>query len=402
MEQAPDTTFAHLAEEALALCAHIRGAECRLIELIGKLDATDPWPSEEPDCAHWLAHHGGLDLVTAREKVRIARALDALPEMTSAFQSGELSYSKVRAITRIAEPDTESELVELAKHDTAENVVRIVRARRQADHLSVTGAALNAWKHRYLDCHSAQDGSVVFEGRLPAELGALLLQALGRASEYLYANSFPTDAIGRASDPRPAEEDPARQPAQARRADALALLAERFLATSPSADANPNTASDNALNLNTGDRFLITVHASAEALRHNDNSSDVDDPPRFEDGSVAASETVRRLACDASVVPILERSRREPLDVGRKTRIIPPALRRALKRRDGGCRFPGCSHTLFLDGHHVKHWPMAAKRDSIISLAYVGFITASCTRATIGSCRKVETFASTARMARRF
>lgn len=344
MDQAPIDTFEALAAEIVALSDHIQGAEFRLIDRIRRLDALKPWNDEMSDCAHWLNLHCGMDLVTAREKVRIARALDDLPLIQGAFRSGELSYSKVRAITRIAEWDTEAELIELAKGTTAEHVSRLVRARRQADHLSAPGAALNAWKHRYLDYHTATDGSVVFEGRLPAELGAIFLQALQRADDWMRAE----DHDG--SDPRfetrvPDEAVPERQQAQARRADAMALLAERFLATSPS----------NEETLNTADRFQITVHAPAEALPEY-GQVDPTDPAQFEDGSAAAPETVRRLGCDAAVVRILETAEGEPLDVGRKTRVIPPALRRALKRRDGGCRFPGCTHTRFVDGHHIEHW----------------------------------------------
>ena len=195
-----------------------------------------------------------MDLVTAREKVRIAHALDDLPQITAAFQEGELSYSKVRAITRIATWDTEEELIELAQSTTAEHVAKLVRARRQADHLSAPGAALNAWTHRHVDYRVAQDGSVVFEGRL-AELGAMLLKALEQASEWLRSEDQlePWRAF---ADKVPDEAIPEKQQAPMRRADALAVLAERFLARVPEADEA----------LATADRYVITVHAPAEAL----------------------------------------------------------------------------------------------------------------------------------------
>lgn len=344
MDQATTETFHRIANEIIALNGHMQGREFRFIELIRNLDALKPWSSEMPDCAHWLNLNCDIDLVTAREKVRIARSLDDLPLIADAFRRGELSYSKVRAITRIAEWDTEAELIELARSTTAEHVSRHVRARRQADHLAAPGAALNAWKHRYLDCHTAADGSVVFEGRLPAELGAVFLRALERADDWMRAEDH--TAPGPRFETRvPDEAVPERQQAQARRADAMALLAERFLAASPADEDS----------LNTADRFLITVHAPAEALPEYAHV-DPADPPAFEDGSVAATETLRRLGCDAAVLRILETSEGEPLDVGRKTRVIPPALRRALKRRDGGCAFPGCTHTRFVDGHHIQHW----------------------------------------------
>ncbi len=380
MDQAADTTFSSLTAEILSLCGRMRSDERQLIECLRKLDAIQPWPGEEADLAHWLAIHCEFDLVTAREKVRIARALDDLPQITAAFQAGELSYSKVRAITRIAEPESETELIDLARNASAENVVRIVRARRQGSHLNAAGAALDAWKHRYVDYHSADDGSVVFEGRLPAELGALLLQALERASDELFAQGSEGCSATNAAVQPPADVDPARQPAQARRADALALVAERYLAASPDPRVSPDpwATADTTQGCNTADRFLIIVHASAEALRHGDcgiggvdgEAVKHDDPPRFEDGSVTAGATLRRLGCDASVVGIVEGSSGEPLNVGRKTRVIPPAIRRALKRRDGGCRFPGCTHTRFVDGHHITHWADGGETrlDNLVSL----------------------------------
>jgi 5-methylcytosine-specific restriction endonuclease McrA len=99
----------------------------------------------------------------------------------------------------------------------------------------------------------------------------------------------------------------------------------------------------------------VTVHVSAETLRQ-DGALDPDDPPEIEDGPVLAPDTVRRLACEAPIVALVESASGEPLAVGRKTRLISPGMRRALKQRDGGCRFPGCPDTRFVDAHHIEHW----------------------------------------------
>jgi Domain of unknown function (DUF222) len=156
-------------------------AEFRLLELIAELDAQRPWRHEAmPSCAHWLNMHCGIDLVTAREKVRIARALPDLPAIRGAFRDGELSYSKVRAITRIADRENETELVEMARSQTAAQVEREVKARRQAERLQESQAAFTAYRHRGFTCRYDETGSLVFEGRLPAEQGALLLTALDR------------------------------------------------------------------------------------------------------------------------------------------------------------------------------------------------------------------------------
>src|SRR5262249_40316735 len=150
------------------------------------LDAEKSWRHEAmPSCAHWLNAHCGLDLVTAREKVRIAHALPRLPLIRQSFRRGELSYSKVRAITRVADWHNEEALVEMARACTAAHVARHVAALRQADRLSESKAAYDAYRHRTLTCHVDEDGTLVFEGRLPADQGALLLRALDRATEWL-------------------------------------------------------------------------------------------------------------------------------------------------------------------------------------------------------------------------
>lgn len=107
-----------------------------------------------------------------------------------------------------------------------------------------------------------------------------------------------------------------------------------------------------------GDRHQIIVHVSAETLRASATAATCeshDGRCEIEDGPPIAAETVRRFACDASIVALIENEQGEPLNVGRKTRSIPSALRRALNARDRGCRFPGCTHTRYVDAHHIHH-----------------------------------------------
>ncbi len=125
---------------------------------------------------------------------------------------------------------------------------------------------------------------------------------------------------------------------QERRADALAALAESYLSTR-------DVASSSA------DRFQVVVHVDVETLREGSAGR-----CEIERGPSLPAETARRLACDASLLRILENEQGEPLNVGRRTRSIPPAIRRALNTRDGGCRFPGCTHRRYVDAHHIEHW----------------------------------------------
>lgn len=117
--------------------------------------------------------------------------------------------------------------------------------------------------------------------------------------------------------------------------------------------------------MNGGDRNQVVVHVSAETLRHKAAGC-----CEIEEGAALAAETVRRIACDASLVALVENEQGEPLSVGRKTRTISPALNRLLKARDKGCRFPGCTNTRFVDAHHIRHWANGGetKPSNLISL----------------------------------
>jgi hypothetical protein len=105
------------------------------------------------------------------------------------------------------------------------------------------------------------------------------------------------------------------------------------------------------LNGSTGSATELVVHVDERTLRERTAGR-----CELEDGPALAAETARRFGCDASVIVVIDDEKREPLSVGRKTRTIPPAIKRALNSRDRGCRFPGCPNKRYVDGHHVKHW----------------------------------------------
>ena len=121
-----------------------------------------------------------------------------------------------------------------------------------------------------------------------------------------------------------------------------------------------------------GDRYQVLVHLDQDVLGDAGQWA-----PTLDDGTRVSAETLRRIACDAGLVPTLTSgSDAAPgapaavLDIGRRSRCIPPALRRALWLRDRGCRFPGCPHTRFLHGHHIQHWLHggATRLDNLILL----------------------------------
>jgi 5-methylcytosine-specific restriction endonuclease McrA len=320
-----------LGDEIAELSAHLDAATARLLHLIREFDIRGGWGHGFRSCAHWLNWRVGLDLGAARERVRVARALEALPLLSGALARGELSYAKVRALTRVATPETEERLLKVGRAGTAEHVERIVRGWRKVDRQAEARESARQHTSRALHVFQDDDGMVTVRGRLTPEAGALLLQALGAAREILYQRARGT---GMTADP-PTMDPPSLAQQQA---DALALLAETALHHG----IDPGSP---------GERYQVVVHVDALAL------ADPDQPGQsvLEDGACVSAETSRRLACDASRVVMRHDADGRVVEIGARTRTIPPAIRRALHNRDRGCRFPGCGVRVG-QGHHIRHW----------------------------------------------
>jgi Domain of unknown function (DUF222)/HNH endonuclease len=321
-----------LGEHIAELAAQISAATYELLVMLRDFDERGGWAGGFHSCAQWLCWRVGLDPGAAREKVRVARALGALPLLSEAMRRGEISYSKVRALTRIATPANEEGLLDFARAGTAAHVERLVRGKRRVDRIANGEERIHA--ARYLHAYTDEDGMVVVTGRLAPEAGAALLRALDAGVEALYGprRDQPSGAAPEAAD---ASEDAS---VEQRRADALGLVAESALA----ADLDPGTR---------GDRYQVVVHVDAGVLAPGGEGGS----SWLADGSHVSAETSRRLACDSARVVMRHAADGRVLDVGRRTRAISPALRRALEHRDGGCRFPGCSSRL-CDAHHVEPW----------------------------------------------
>jgi Domain of unknown function (DUF222)/HNH endonuclease len=322
-----------LGDEIAELSAHLEAATARLLELIREFDARGGWNSGFRSCAAWLSWRVGLDLGAARERVRVARALGTLPELAQALARGELSYAKVRALTRVATPETEARLLAVGRAGTAAHVERIVRGWRRVDRHAEARETARRHARRALHVYPDEDGMVVIRGRLAPEVGALLMQALAAGREALYQRRRQEDA-----DSQPADVSAETPTLGQQQADALALLAETALhhGIAPGAP---------------GDRYQVVVHVDASVL------ADPEQPGQsvLEAGAHVSAETAQRLACDASRVVMRHAPDGGVVEVGARTRTIPPALRRALQHRDRGCRFPGCGLP-FGQGHHLRHW----------------------------------------------
>ena len=316
----------HLDRDIRNLCQGINAATYELLVLIRQFDERVGWCRWGlSSCAEWLAWRCDLSLATAREKVRVAHALKHLPSIVESFSIGALSYTKVRELTRVAKKSNEQELVTFALNNTAAHVAERCRELRMGSMDSIDIAA-QAIMNRSLRVRRNPDrGTMSVTIDLPIESGELLDKALDKARE----SDQPESA---ASVPEIAEASWSK-----RQADAFMCLIRDYLNCQVSADAS-------GAGTQRSDNYLVTVHVDQSALAGGDGRSSL------------PIESVKRLCCDGSAVVVTEDAG-QPLSIGRKSRIIPTAIQRAVRARDNDrCTFPGCHHRRYLECHHIEHW----------------------------------------------
>jgi len=287
-----------LGERIAEQCAHLDAAMHGVLSDLRTFDQQGGWyAAGARSCAHWLSWRVGWTLGTARDRVRVAKALGGLPRIDEALRRGEISYSKVRAMVRVATPQNEELLLHDARFTTASDLESICRKLQTVQRLS-TRSAEEVAARRQVGRQTLEDGMVKIEAILRPDEAALLWAALG--------------------------------PKVDGRADALVALAKG--------------ATDTTVE--------VIVQVPAAAL-----TGSTDEVATVAGDTHVSAETARRLACDAAIVPLIESASGEIISVGRKTRVLSAALRRALLRRDDGkCQFPGCNARAHLDAHHLQHW----------------------------------------------
>jgi 5-methylcytosine-specific restriction endonuclease McrA len=326
----------------------------------------------------------------------VAHALPDLPKISEKLRLGEISYSKVRAMTRVATAENEEFMLMIARHGTAAHVERVVRNFRKVKRIEALELDNERHYQRKLDWFYDDDGYLVLKGRFTPEAGAVVVKALQLAKDHLFVESKDVSAE------TPEHKD--AYPFEYQNADAMLRVAEGFLAGAghdtsieddddeeipipvtccdrhnaqwraevaeseeseeidesavngeeiANHDAAPTTGTIKSIRKSTGgDRYLVHIHTDINTLKADGDGAQ----SGIDDRANVSAETSRRLACDASVVHWLENHKGEPLSIGRKSRSIPPSIRRALQRRDHGCRFPGCTCVHYVDAHHIKHW----------------------------------------------
>ena len=319
-----------LEHEIATLAAGAGGWMARWLELVAEFDRRGGARRRGfRGTAEWLAWRCGIGSRAAREHVRVARRLPGLPHVRAAFAGGELSYSKVRALTRASDVESEEQLLQVARESTADRLEQFVRSLRSAPSADVD-VANRAHDRRYLEWWLEGDGSLRICGRLPAECGAAFVEAIETAVEALHG--MPAGGEPRERAPVP--------PMGARRADALA---EIMVSGAP--------------------RAQVVLHVDSAALAcAGDDDQRAGEICALEDGPAVPSETARRLACDSDLV-VAARGEDGGLDQGRKRRVVSPALRTSLERRDRRCRFPACARRHGLHAHHIEHWAHGGRTD---------------------------------------
>ena len=336
MQNAPQTLHQRrdeLEARIASSAASANAAQYRLLQAIGEFDALDGWcASGCRSYAEWLSYRIGMTIGPARERVRVARALRELPNISAEMKSGQLSYCKARAITRVATPESDQEWVDLARLSTGRQLEQMTQlhGREKTDAFGEKtehDPSKDTWLRHHFD-----DGMMVIQVRVEPEEGERVLTALRAARDTLRDEGE--------------KNVPAGTPPTM--LDGLEAVAESFLAHGLGARCG-------------GERNMVLLRTSKAQL-----TGETSVGGRIDGGPVVPPETARRLSCDASVVEVVEatevtevvedKHRTRVLDMGRRTRSIPPAIRRALTVRDGGCCFPGCSNTRYVDAHHITHW----------------------------------------------
>ena len=389
-----------LAAEITTLAGRLNAAQYRFLKLLDEFDRAQGWAGPGVrSLAHWLELKCGLGDLAAREKVRVARALRELPLIDASFERGEISYSKVRAMTRAAMPENEKQLLNIARHGTAAHMERLVRVYRRCREQpgAAPGETAIRREERFY-CFAEDDETMVFGGRVSVEQGRLLVKALdamvaemeadereggdgapNAATETAENVSAETSATGfgaglssetsaaasrrnvsaetttAASVPDVSAETlsdagPDRTPLKlfrVRRATALVQIAEHYLAT--------RRGGSGATPMKSSDAYQVFVHVNANDA-HPDNRINGAHTTYTDDRRCLAPHVARQLACDASRRTVLENERGEVLNIGRRSRIVPWHIAHALRIRDGGCRFPGCNQHRWTDAHHIHHW----------------------------------------------
>src|SRR5690606_2424144 len=332
-----------LADEIATFATRIDVAEHALLTRLRLFDVHEAWGDHGArSCAEWLSWRTNLSIKAAREKVRVARALASLPKVDALFGRGELSYSKVRAITRAATAESEQHWIDVALHASASQIERLARAyqRVRNDDFSHHPMDIPRDRRRFVRRSETPGGMIRIEMQLTPEEAAVVWSAMSSALEQTAPVEAPAET--------PVDQTPAgvSYPAtgpeswleiQEQRADAIVDLAQGYLRHQPRT---------------LGSAYELVILTTPDHLQRGPDGVG----GYLSDGTPVPLHIARMLACDGARIDVALGNEGELLDVGRRTRAIPSAIGRALWLRDRGCRVPGCGRTRHLHAHHIQPW----------------------------------------------
>lgn len=381
-----DLEAERLGEQICELAGHQAAAMCRWLLLVAAFHERQGWAVDGIiSCAHWLSWRCGIALGTARDHVRVARRLAALPVTISRFATGELSYAKVRALVRVATPDNEAGLVDMALQAMASQFEQMVREFKRSER-DALGDDARRPKRLYLRSRFDDDGDMIITAKVAPEEGSLvmdLLEALARRESPRATADVSAETREAAADDTAAADNSAVVDNGAAAEDAGAGVS----AETP--DAGPDHGRDHRHDCERAENDIETTpeeqaraaalismaRMAATALQDldDDDTSMVSDRPHLlvhlnidalgrpdgahlDHGPNLPYATACRLGCEGTMAVLVEDQRGNPLHLGDASHGINRAQRRALLARDKGCRFPGCTNRRYLHAHHIKHW----------------------------------------------
>jgi hypothetical protein len=334
-----------IRERLKLLSQEISSQHADLLELLVRFDDQQAWKQSGANhCAAWMNAEIGISTKLSWEYLRVGRQLQSLPTLRALFRVGKLSWSKVRLITRVADGHNEKILCHAALDASVSEVKRLCDGYRWCDKDGDDGEnaentrTMQQWNSRSFTWREASNGSTQIQLVLPPELAQAFLNSVEHCLGELGASDNTMSQ---------------------RRADAAVLMAESSLQGAGKAIA-------------TADRYQVSVSVDESELaliKNSCNTHSINPDHLFTDQNpvipakrptIAGAgpigrETARRIACDCSI-SVNKTKNGEPIDIGRKSRIWPSAMARAIKERDQQCVWPGCDHSRHLHIHHMQHW----------------------------------------------
>ncbi len=334
----------------------------------------------------------------ARERVRIAHCLDELPLINEAFEQGQISYSKVRALTRVATNDNEDYFLIISKYGTIGHMEQLVRKYQQVERNQQPTQQDDQYQQRKLTHYQDDGGMCIINAKLPQEEGGLIVKAIEKVMrlqnkpmpsvigysepQNVKQSAFAETPSTESANPEPKTAEPELSAsAEAfsielviseleiiesatfaqKRADALSAIIEHYIAS------DTNDSDEGLKSLAGHERCQVVLHLDVETLKqdhhccehgHDETESETPQhqtPPHL-DKQWISLENAKRFSCDASLLTVLEDENGNILNLGRNSRTVSPTLKRALDLRDETCRFPGCCESRYVDFHHINHW----------------------------------------------